>query len=61
MCEAWMNDASAFLSYMGPKPSPAHTLDRINNDGNYEPGNVRWATKGQQNANQRKRRPKKAA
>lgn len=41
-----------FLSHVGPKPSPAHSLDRINNDRGYEPGNVRWATQQEQALNQ---------
>ena len=45
-----------FLNHIGPKPSPELTLDRINNDGHYEPGNVRWATRSQQVRNCRKRR-----
>jgi hypothetical protein len=45
-----------FFAELGPKPTPRHTLDRINNDGHYEPGNVRWATRKQQALNQRKRR-----
>lgn len=44
-----------FLSYVGPRPTPGHSIDRFpNNNGNYEPGNVRWATKAQQNRNTRK-------
>jgi hypothetical protein len=44
-----------FLSDVGEKPSPQHSLDRINVNGNYEPGNVRWATAAQQMANRRPR------
>lgn len=45
VCEEWKNDFAAFYKYIGDPPSPQHTLDRYpNRDGNYEPGNVRWAT-----------------
>jgi hypothetical protein len=47
----WVLSFSAFLSYMGPRPSAAHSLDRIDNDKGYEPGNVRWATAEVQNQN----------
>lgn len=52
VCERWKTFAN-FLADMGPRPSLKHTLDRINNDGNYEPGNVRWATTAEQNLNRR--------
>ena len=52
MCKEWREDYMAFLSYMGPKPE-GYSLDRIDNNGNYEPGNCRWATPKQQSANLR--------
>lgn len=52
VCERW-NVFKNFLDDMGPKPTPKHTLDRINNDGHYEPSNCRWATQKEQNKNKR--------
>lgn len=47
ICPEW-DDFGQFLQDIGPRPSSGHSLDRINNNGNYEPGNIRWATKREQ-------------
>lgn len=49
----WRNDPQKFADYMGPRPSCLHTIDRIDNNKGYEPGNLRWADKKTQQRNRR--------
>ena len=53
VCDRWQSFEN-FLADMGPKPSPKHSIDRIDNNGNYEAGNCRWATNYEQSTNTRR-------
>jgi len=44
VCDAWLNSFDAFYADMGDKPTPKHQVDRIDNDGDYEPSNCEWIT-----------------
>lgn len=51
VCPEWETSFDRFIQDMGPRPSPHHSVDRIDYDGNYEPSNCRWATMVEQSRN----------
>jgi hypothetical protein len=55
VCQRWRGEQGfqAFMADMGPRPSANHSIDRKDNNGNYEPGNCSWATRVQQARNKR--------
>lgn len=60
VCERWSKSFEFFVADMGPKPTQKHSLDRKNNNGNYDPSNCKWSTQSEQNKNQRQRRRTKS-
>lgn len=52
VCERWL-DFAAFYADMGPKPTPTSTIERVDNDGHYEPSNCVWVEKSEQSKNRR--------
>ena len=54
VCKRWRESFTTFITDMGMPPSPKHQVDRIDNNGNYEPGNCRWVTNAQNAQNTRK-------
>lgn len=53
ICERWRLSFPHFIADMGRRPSPRHSIDRVDVNGNYEPANCRWATPKEQRRNQR--------
>jgi hypothetical protein len=51
--EEWINSFQAFITHIGPKPTAKHSVDRFDNTVGYVPGNVRWATATEQQANRK--------
>lgn len=56
VCQEWKDSFLVFYNHVGKRPSPKHSIDRIDNDGNYEPGNVKWSLRVEQANNKQNNR-----
>jgi hypothetical protein len=56
VCDRWLDSPENFIADMGSKPTPAHEIDRIDNDGGYEPTNCRWVLRAENSRNRRSNR-----
>lgn len=54
VCKRWRDNFEAFYEDMGPRPTPKHSIERMDNNGNYEPKNCKWATDEEQHLNTRR-------
>lgn len=61
VCKRWEDSFANFYEDMGPRPSKYLSIERINNDGNYEPDNCKWATRVEQNNNTRRNKANKVS
>lgn len=60
VCDDWVDSFESFMSDMGLKPTPKHTIERVDNDAGYSAANCKWATMAEQSINKRRHRNNKS-